>query len=112
MPLLKKTALIEDLSDNRFLERYSFTREDGPESSIELRPAEAAKWTTLRDQLRNRNAHVSLLNKATIEAAAASDAETRLAYAAATGWRPGCRTFVLGRSGHRSQHEEHLRPAA
>lgn len=95
MPLLKKTALIEDLSDNQFLERYSFTREDGPESSIELRPAEAAKWTILRDQLRNRNAHVSLLNKATIEAAAASDAEARLAYAAATGWRPGYRTFVL-----------------
>src|ERR1700756_397950 len=49
----------------------------------------------LRDQLRNRNAHVSLLNKATIEAAAASDAETRLAYAASTGWRPGYKTFVL-----------------
>ena len=76
MPFLKKTALIEDLSDNQFLQRYTFTREDGAEGSIELRPAEADKWTTFRDQLRNRNAHLSLLNKPIIEAAAASDPES------------------------------------
>lgn len=95
MPLLKKAALIEDLSDNQFLQRYTFTREDGAEGSIELRPAEADKWTTFRDQLRNRNAHLSLLNKPTIEGATASDPERRFAYATATGWRPGNRTFVL-----------------
>lgn len=95
MPVLKKTALIEDLSDNQFVQRYSFTREDGAEGSIELRPAEADKWTTFRDQLRNRNAHPSLLIKSTIEAAAASEPEKRSAYAATTGWRPGYKTFVL-----------------
>jgi uncharacterized protein (DUF927 family) len=95
LPVLKKTALIEDLSDGQFFQRYAFTREDKGEGILELRPAEADKWRSLRDQLRNRNAHPSLLSKSTVEAAAASAPETRLAYAAATGWRPGRKTFVL-----------------
>ncbi|WP_334389359.1 hypothetical protein [Bradyrhizobium sp. AZCC 2262] len=95
MPVLKKTALIEDLSDGQFFQRYAFTREDKGEGTVELRPAEADKWRSLRDQLRNRNAHPSLLSKSTVEAAAASAPETRFTYAAATGWRPGLKTFVL-----------------
>jgi hypothetical protein len=94
MPFLKKTALIEDLSDAQFFQQYAFTREDNGEGIIELRPSEADKWKTFKDHLRNRNAHPSLLNNATIEAAAALDPQKRLAYAPARGWRPGGKTFV------------------
>jgi hypothetical protein len=95
MPFLKKVALIENLADNEFLQRYVFTREDGAEGAFELRPAEADKWENFRDRLKNKNAHTSLSNRSTIESAAASEPQTRLAYAATTGWRPGRKTFVL-----------------
>jgi len=95
LPILKKTALIEDLSDGQFFQRYAFTREDKGEGSIELRPAEADNWKFFRDRLRNRNAHPSLLTKPRVEAAAAAAPNTRFAYAAAAGWRPGRNTFVL-----------------
>ncbi len=49
MPVLKKTALIEDLSDGQFFQRYAFTREDKGEGILELRPAEADKLRSLRD---------------------------------------------------------------
>jgi hypothetical protein len=95
LPILKKTALIEDLSDGQFFQHYAFTREDRGEGFLELRPADADNWRSFRDRLRNRNAHPSLLTKSTVEAAAASAPETRFAYAAAAGWRPGRKTFVL-----------------
>jgi uncharacterized protein (DUF927 family) len=95
LPFLKKTALIEDLCDGQFFQRYAFTREDKGEGFLEFRPAEADNWKGFVDQLRNRNAHPSLLNKSTVQAAAASAPEKRFAYAAATGWRPGHKTFVL-----------------
>jgi hypothetical protein len=95
MASLTKVALIEDLSDNQFFQQYAFTREDGATGRIELRPSDANRWTTFRDQLRNRNAHASVLNKATIEGAIGSTPKRRLAYAPATGWRRGNKTFVL-----------------
>jgi hypothetical protein len=95
VPFLNKVALIEDLSDNQFVQRYAFSRNAGAEGSIELKPADADKWATFRDQLKNKDAHSSLLNQRTIESAAASQPTTRLAYAAATGWRSGNKTFVL-----------------
>jgi Domain of unknown function (DUF927) len=95
MPFLKKDALIEDLADHEFLQRYTFTREDGSEGSVELRPADADRWETFRDRLRNKNGHLSILTKQAIESAAASQPQMRLSYAEATGWRPGNKTFVL-----------------
>jgi hypothetical protein len=97
MPFLKKVALIEDLADNEFVHRYVFTREYGAEGALELRPAEAGKWEYFRDRLKNRNAHPSLLNRTIIGSAAASEPQERLAYAPATGWRTGHKTFVLPR---------------
>jgi hypothetical protein len=95
VPFLKKVALIEDLADNEFLQQYAFTREDGAEGAAELKPAEADKWETFRDRLRNKNAHPSILNRSVIESAAASQPQKRLAYAAATGWLRGSSGFVL-----------------
>lgn len=95
MAVIQKAALIENLTDGEFLQRYSFTRQDGTEGLLELKPAEADRWETFRDRLKNKDAHSSLLTKSTIENAAASQPLKRLAYAAATGWRPGRKTFVL-----------------
>jgi hypothetical protein len=95
MPFIKKIALIENLADNEFIQRYVFTRETGVDGSLELKPAEADKWEGFRDRLKNKNAHPSLLLKSIIESAATSNPLDRLAYAAATGWRPGFKTFVL-----------------
>lgn len=95
MPYLKKAVLAENLSDGTFIQRYRFTREDGSEGIIETKPAEADKWAAFRDLLRNKNAHSSLLSKATIERAAASKPEKEVAYADSSGWRPGRKTFVL-----------------
>jgi Domain of unknown function (DUF927) len=95
MPYLKKIALIENLADNHFVQRYAFSREDGGTGQLEISPAEADKWEAFRDRLKNLNAHPSLLQKSTIQSAAASQPQTRQAYAAASGWHPGYKTFVL-----------------
>jgi hypothetical protein len=95
VPELKKIALIEDLSNNEFVEQYAFTREDGRTGSIELKPADAERWSVFRDQLKNKNAHSSLLTKSKIEAAPKLKPKRRLAYAEMTGWRPGRKGFVL-----------------
>jgi Domain of unknown function (DUF927) len=95
MPFLKKVALIENLTDNEFIQQYAFTREDGVEGIIGLKPAEADRWEDFRGRLKNKNAHPSILNKSVIESAAAGQPQTRSSYAAAAGWLPRWNGFVL-----------------
>lgn len=95
MPFLKKVALIEDLTYKEFVHQYAFTREDGAEGIIELKPAEADRWEDFRGRLKNKNAHPSILNRSDIESAAAGQPQTRCSYAAAAGWLPQRNGFVL-----------------
>jgi Domain of unknown function (DUF927) len=95
MPFLKKVALIEDLTDKEFIQRYAFSREDGVEGIIELKPSEADRWEDFRGRLKNKNAHPSILNRSVIESAAAGEPQTRSSYAAAAGWLPRWNGFVL-----------------